>query len=410
MDINHMQGKKIAFAASGGLDSCTITHWLSRKGVEVICFTADLGQPDEANFDEIKERMLKSGASAFVAVDLKNEMAEMGLAVIQANAKYEGNYWNLTGAARQVIMKGLLPKIKERGITIFSHGATGRGNDQVRFQVIGAMLDPTLEFYAAWRDQEFLNEFQGRKEMLAYCNNHKIPIKASVDKPYSTDANLLGLTHEGGLLEGLETRMKFVEPEIGQWPEHAESIPEQFSITFKNGRPTHVNGQEMSLVDIFEYFNLNGGKHGIGIAENLVENRFVGVKSRGVYESPAMVILSYTYQQLLQQILDRRAVQFYQNTAAYLGGQLYQGYWLDLGSQMARKAVDELTNLVSGDVIFEAYRGNLSYISSKNVKHGLYTNEGSMEAEGQFDHKDSEGLLNILTISARTASLSGQIK
>ncbi|WP_413741632.1 argininosuccinate synthase [Sodalis sp. RH15] len=410
MGINRIKGKRIAFAASGGLDSCTITHWLSRRGVEVICFTADLGQPDEDNFDEIKNRMLRSGAAEYVSVDLKNEMAEMGLAVVQANAKYEGNYWNLTGAARQVIMEGLLPEIKSYGINIFSHGATGRGNDQVRFQIIGTMLNPNLEFYAAWRDQEFLDEFRGRKEMLAYCSQNNIPVKASADKPYSTDANLLGLTHEGGRLESLQTQMKFVEPGIGRWPEWAEPVPEQFTIVFDKGRPVQINNSKMSLVEIFKYLNVNGGKHGIGIAENLVENRFVGVKSRGVYESPAMVILSYSYQQLLQQILDRRAIQFYQTTASFLGGQLYQGYWLDLGSQMARKAIAELTNLVSGEVTFEAYRGNLSYIASRNVRHGLYTNEGSMEAEGEFDHHDSEGLLKILTISARTASLSGQIK
>ncbi|ERT14588.1 argininosuccinate synthase [Photorhabdus temperata] len=409
MNINELRGKTVAFAASGGLDSCTITHWLAEQGVKVICLTADLGQPDENDFEEIKQRMLASGASESISVDLRNEIAEMGLEVIQTGAKYEGNYWNLTGAARQVIVKGLIPKLKEYNITIFSHGATGRGNDQVRFQVIASMLNPNISFYAAWRDPNFLKQFKGRKEMIAYCQQNNIPIKATADKPYSTDANLLGLTHEGGALENLETKMQFVKPGLGKWPIDSADIPQILQITYDQGRPVKIGGKEQTLVEVFEMLNAIGGEHGIGIAENLVENRFVGVKSRGVYESPAMVILAYSYQQILQQLLDKRSLTLYQHISAYLGTQLYQGYWIDLGSRMARKAISELTKLVSGDVTIELYKGNLSYISTQNIKYSLYNKEGSMENEGSFDHADSEGLLNILTLNARTAALSGHI-
>jgi argininosuccinate synthase len=408
MNVNDLSGKRIAFAASGGLDSCTITHWLARHDVEVVCFTADLGQPDEANFEEIENRMKASGAAEFIAIDLKDEMAEMGLSVVQCNAKYEGNYWNMTGAARQVIVKGIIPKLHETEISVFSHGATGRGNDQVRFQVIAAMMDPTLQYYAAWRDPIFLAEFKGREAMLEYCERNHIPIKASKAKPYSTDANLLGLTHEGGALESLQTSMQFVVPGLGNWPVNAPSDGETVTIKYACGRPVKINEKEMRIKHIFELLNEIGGKHGVGIAENLVENRFVGVKSRGIYESPALTILGYCYQQLLQQILDKRALQFYQSSASFLGTQLYQGYWIDLGSKMARRGVAELARLVTGEVKIQLYKGNISYLSTDKVEHGLYTKEGSMENEGSFDHQDSEGLLNILTIGAKTVALAGQ--
>ncbi len=409
MDVRSLRGKRIAFAASGGLDSCTITHWLSLQGVEVVCFSADLGQPDENNFENIGKRMRASGASDFYAVDLKKEMAEMGLLVIQANAKYEGNYWNMTGAARQVIVNGIVPKLDKHHIDIFSHGATGRGNDQVRFQVIASMLNPKLSYYAAWRDLNFLSQFKGRKEMLDYCEKHHIPVKTSRDKPYSTDANLLGLTHEGGALESLQTNMQFVKPGLGNWAQQAPNQPETVTLSFIEGRPIKINGEEKELVSIFEMLNELGGKHGVGIAENLVENRYVGVKSRGVYEAPAMVILAYCYQQLLQQILDKRALQIYQHVSLYLGTQLYRGYWMDLGPRMARSCVTEMNQFVSGNVSIELYKGNLYYVSTSSVTHGLYNKEGSMENEGSFDHRDSEGLLNILTLNAQTIALAGQV-
>jgi argininosuccinate synthase len=409
MNANDLRGKTIAFAASGGLDSCTITHWLANQGVNVVCFSADLGQPDESDFNAIEKRMVESGASAFVGIDLKNEMAEMGLSLVQANAKYEGNYWNMTGAARQVITRGIISKLRDFDIDIFSHGATGRGNDQVRFQVIASMLNPNLKYYAAWRDGQFLSEFKGRSAMLAYCEKHNIPVKASKDKPYSTDANLLGLTHEGGALESLQTPMQFVTPGLGNWPVDAPDEPRLIKISYLNGRPIEVDGQREGLVQIFRYLNQLGGWHGIGIAENLVENRFVGVKSRGVYESPALNILGYCYQQLMQQLLDKRALQYYLQAGLYLGTQLYQGYWVDLGSRMARQSIAEVSKLATGTVTIQIYKGNVSYVATEKVKHGLYNMEGSMEDEGSFDHKDSEGLLNILTLSAKTAAKAGQI-
>ena len=203
MNVDDLKGERIAFAASGGLDSCTIVHWLSARGVKVVCMTADLGQPDETSFDDIRRRMRASGADEFVAMPLQETLSEIGLAVIQAQACYEGRYWNTTGAGRQAIVQGLVQQMRKLDLSIMSHGATGRGNDQVRFQIGANLLNPDLKVYAPWRDPAFLDSFSGRQQMIEYCEQHAIPIRATRDKPYSTDANLLGLTHEGGALERL---------------------------------------------------------------------------------------------------------------------------------------------------------------------------------------------------------------
>lgn len=410
MKASDLKGKTIGFAASGGLDSCTITHWLSSQGVKVICFTADLGQPDEDNFSDIKERMLASGALDFISIDLKKEIAEIGLELIQCNARYEFGYWNLTGAARQVIVNGIVRNLKPYNLNIFSHGATGRGNDQIRFQIIASMLNPNLDFYAAWRDEEFLKNFKGRKEMIDYCITHKIPIKASSEKPYSTDSNLLGLTHEGGLLEDLKNSVYEVEPELGFWPKNCPDEALTIKLTFENGIPKKLNNDTVSLIDLFSKLNHIGGVHGVGIAKNLVENRIIGVKSRGVYESPAIEILGNCYQYLLSIIVDKRTLETYKYMSNELGNRLYEGYWIDLNSTIIKSAIKKITNLVNGEITIELYKGKIQIISVKNVKNSLYTLDGSMENEGNFDHADSEGLVKILTLSARNISNAQQVE
>jgi len=203
--LDTLKGKTVAFAASGGLDSCTITRWLTENGVRVVCFTADMAQPDESDFDSVRTRMLACGAQEFVRIPLHDAIAEAGLDIIQAQAYYEGRYWNTTGIGRHVIVEGMVKEMRRHKISILSHGATGRGNDQVRFQLVTNMLAPEFEVYAPWRDEAFLSKFRGRTEMIDYCNERKLPIRATKESPYSTDANLLGLTHEAGKLESLET-------------------------------------------------------------------------------------------------------------------------------------------------------------------------------------------------------------
>jgi argininosuccinate synthase len=410
MKAQDLKGKTIAFAGSGGLDSCTITRWLTDMGVQVVCFTADLGQPDEEDVSAIRDRMLLAGAKEFVLLPAREGIAEAGVQVIQAQACYEGRYWNTTGIARCVLTKAMVEEMKKRGLTIFSHGATGRGNDQVRFQLITNMLAPEFEIYAPWRDEEFLSRFPGRSEMIDFCQEKGLPVTASKEKPYSTDANLLGLTHESGMLEALTTPAQFVKPIMGCYPTDAPDTAEEFTVRFEQGRPVAINGQPLDLVDAFLQANAIGGKHGVGIGTHLVENRFVGIKSRGVYESPGVEILGTCYAYLLQLILDRRAREFFDQLSLLIAKQIYQGYWFDLATQMALQAIQCTAKLMSGSITVSIYKGNISFVAATDVPHSIYSEENaSMEGVGDYNHTDSEGLLRVFGVSARVLATSGQI-
>ena len=411
MKAQDLNGKTIAFAGSGGLDSCTVTRWLTDLGVNVVCFTADLGQPDEDDVSAIRDRMLLSGAKEFVLLPVRESIAEIGLQLIQAQACYEGRYWNTTGIARCVLTQAMVEEMKQRGLTILSHGATGRGNDQVRFQLITNMLAPDFEVYAPWRDESFLARFPGRSEMIDFCQEKGLSVTATKDKPYSTDANLLGLTHESGLLEALTTPAHFVKPIMGCYPADAPNEAEQFTVRFEQGRPVAVNGASVTALEAILQANAIGGKYGIGIGTHLVENRFVGIKSRGVYESPGVEILGTCYAFLLQLVLDRRAREFYDQLSLLIAKQIYQGYWFDLATQMALKAIGCTVELMTGTIAVSLYRGNISFVSATDAPHSIYSEENaSMEAVGDYNHSDSEGLLRVYGFSARALATSGQIK
>ena len=408
--VTQLKGKTVAFAASGGLDSCTITRWLVDNGVNVVCFTADMAQPDESDFDTVRTRMMACGARDYVRIPLHDAIAEAGLDIIQAQAYYEGRYWNTTGIGRHVIVAGMLPEMKKRGITILSHGATGRGNDQVRFQLVTNMLEPTFEVYAPWRDEAFLAKFRGRSEMIDYCNERKLPIKATKDAPYSTDANLLGLTHEAGKLESLETPPSFVTPGMGVHPTKAPDAPETVAIRFEKGRPIAINSKSVSMYEAIRVANQLGGKHGVGICYHLVENRFVGIKSRGVYEAPGMELLGTAYFYLLQLVLDRRSRELFDQLSLMLAKQVYQGYGYDLASRVATDAVRSFAQLMTGTIAVSLYKGNTHFQSATDVPHSLYSEaNASMEAIGEFDHADSEGFLRVLSVSARALAAMKQV-
>ena len=411
LTVTKLKGQTVGLAASGGLDSCTSTKWLKESGVKVVALIGDLGQPDEKNINDVPKRMLACGAIDAVVVDAKSAIAEAGLKVVQAQAKYEGGYWNTTGIARHVTVAALLPELRKRGIKIFSHGATGRGNDQVRFQLPPNMLMPEIEIYAPWRDPAFLADFGGRKEMIKFCQKHKLPIKATVKKPYSTDANMLGLTHEAGKLELLTTSADFVKAEMGNWPAQAPDKAEIVEIQFNEGRPNYFDREVYGPVDMFYMCNQVAGRHGIGIGLHTVENRFVGIKSRGVYEAPGMELLGKCYEYLLQVILDRRATKEFAQLSALLAEQIYQGYWYDTASQIARLGVNKIAQLVTGTVRVKLYKGNIIYQSITDVPHCLYSDTAaSMEKVGSFNHEDSEGFLGVLGVSARALAAAGQIE
>ena len=410
MTANDLKGKTIAFAASGGLDSCTVTRWLTELGVTVVCFTADMAQPDEPDFADVEKRMRACGAADFIALDLKDSIAEAGLEIIQSQSCYEGRYWNTTGIGRHVIVAGMVRAMKKKGIAILSHGSTGRGNDQVRFQLCTNMLAPEFEIYAPWRDELFLKRFGGRSEMIDYCNERKLPIKASKDAPYSTDANLLGLTHEAGKLESLESGPWFITPGMGVLPLVAPDIAERVTVRFEQGRPVALNGKKSNAFEAIALANTIGGRNGVGIGSHLVENRFVGVKSRGVYEAPGMELLGSAYMYLLQLVLDRRARELFDQLSMFLSKQIYQGYGFDLASHMAREALAPTVKLATGTITLNLYKGQAYFASATDVPHQMYSeSNASMEAIGVFNHADSEGFLSVLQVSARALAANGQV-
>jgi argininosuccinate synthase len=259
-----------------------------------------------------------------------------------------------------------------------------------------------VQVYAPWRDDAFLEHFGGRREMIAFCQAKGLPIRATQDKPYSTDANLLGLTHEAGKLEHLDVAADFIEAEMGAFPKQAPDEAESFSVELERGLPVRVNGESVDPTQALVNANEIGGRHGVGIGIHTVENRFVGIKSRGVYESPGMSLLGACYELLLQQVLDRRARRFYDSVSAALAEQIYQGYYYDLGSLMMRRSLAPVVELLTGSVSVSVYKGTVIYQSSGGVTHSLYSPElSSMEAIGDYDHRDSEGFLNVLSVGAK---------
>lgn len=411
MKASDLKGKTIGFLASGGLDSCTVVHWLTSKGVRVVTFTADLGQPDEVSLDDVAKRMTACGAVEAVVVDLREKMAEAGMKAIQAQARYEGEYWNTTPLGRYVTLEGILPHLIDREITVMSHGATGRGNDQVRFQLITNMLTPDVEVYAPWRDDEFLAELGGREDMLAYCAANGVPIKPPRISKYSTDANILGLSHEAGELESLDTAANFVSPEMGVRPVDAPDVPENVAITFFKGRPTAINGESFTgLAHLFEEANQIAGRNAVGINTHMVENRIVGTKSRGIYEAPGMQLLGQAYFYMLQLVLDRRSRRLFDFCSGYYAEQIYNGYGEDTGSQLASDVIGQIASMVNGTVTVEIYKGSLQFVGMSETSHSLYVeaNASMSDVEG-FDHQDSEGFLRVLGIGSRALALNGQV-
>ena len=396
---------KIAGAVSGGLDSCTIAHWLNSKGFSVHGYTVDLGQPDEESLDAVKDRMIGCGAESAHIIPGQEPLAEAGLKVIQAQSRYEGGYWNTTGIARPITVRAMLPELQKQNIGVLFHGATGRGNDQVRFQLASNTLDPDLKVYAPWRDPEFVAEFPGRIQMIEYCEANNLPIRPPRESRYSTDANFLGLTHEAGDLEDVTISPEFVEPGMGVWPWDAPDQHEIVTIRWEEGTPVSINGNKVDLVGVFTETNRIAGRHGVGIGTHVVENRFVGVKSRGIYESPGMELLGQSYEFLLQFILDRRARELFEHIGKVISNQIYQGYWLDLATTSALAALEPITRLATGTIAVRLYKGNIHFDTAEDtpqaMPHSLYTDDSSMEAMGSYDHADAEGFLKVLGISSK---------
>jgi argininosuccinate synthase len=408
MKLQDLKNERVGICVSGGLDSRTVTRRLLDEGFDVIGFTADLGQPDEKDINDVDVRMAETGVITHI-VDLKAEMAEACFLVLKAQARYDGGYWNSTGIARAVTVYGLLGAMREQGCTVLSHGATGRGNDQVRFERYTNVLAPDFKVYAPWRDPGLLEEFPGRKEMAAYLRVKGIEADVGPKKRYSTDANLCGLSHEAEDLEHLTTAARIVDPIMGVWPEDAPDKVETVTLRVEQGRVVAINGDAVNPLEAMIEANAIGGRNGIWM-RNALENRIIGTKSRGVYEAPGMEIMGHAIQTVYQATLDRRANLLFSNLSRLLSDQIYDGRLYDPASQAALAAVDSMAQYANGTVELGLYKGNIYFQALTDCPHSLYSEaDASMEASDGLNPASSQGWLEVSSVEALTMAGAGQI-
>ncbi len=408
MRIEQLTGEKIGVCVSGGLDSKTVTTRLKQAGLDVLCFTADLAQPDEKDITDIRRKMAPTGAETII-VDLKDDMAEACFDVIRCQATYDGGYWNTTGIARAVTVRGLIEKLQENGCTVLAHGATGRGNDQLRFERYTNVLAPKMSVYAPWRDPTLLAEFPGRKEMAAYLMAQGIEADVGPRKRYSTDANLAGLSHEAEDLESLQTGCEIVEPIMGVWPQHAPDAVESVTLRFERGRCVAINGANKTPLEIMLAANAIGGKNGIWM-KNALENRVIGTKSRGVYEAPGMELLGTGLAYVYQATLDRRSSDLFRHLSKLVSDQIYDGRYFDPSTQAAQAGIGALAARATGTVQLGLYKGNIYFQKLIDCPHSLYNEaDSSMEASDGLNPASSQGYVEVQSVEAKAMALAGQI-
>jgi argininosuccinate synthase len=409
MKLKDLQGEKVGICVSGGLDSKTVTKKFVDLGIDVACFTADLGQPDEEDISGVIEKMAPCGADTEV-VDLKDEMAEACFDVIKCQAMYDGGYWNSTGIARAVTVKGLVAAMQKQGCTVLAHGATGRGNDQMRFERYTNVLNPDMKVYAPWRDAELLEEFPGRLEMVEYLRAAGIEAFPGGEKRYSTDANLAGLSHEAEDLESMETPCTIVQPTMGVWPADAPDEVETVEVRFEQGRCVAINGAAVTPLDAMVQANTIGGRNGIGF-KNALENRIIGTKSRGVYESPGMELLGQCLVSVYQATLDRRAALLFGQLSKLVADQVYDGRYYDPVTTAAKAAIDVFAASATGIVKVDLYKGNILFHSLTDCPASLYNEaDSSMEASEGLNPVSSQGFAEIQSVEARSLARAGQVR
>ncbi|HYY55716.1 MAG TPA: argininosuccinate synthase [Pyrinomonadaceae bacterium] len=379
--------QKIVLAYSGGLDTSVMLRWLKeRYRCEVVCYCADVGQGEE--LEGLEAKALATGASKLYVEDLREEfLRDYVWMAVKANAVYEGVYLLGTSLARPVIAKRQIEIARREGADAVAHGATGKGNDQVRFELTYYALEPEIKVVAPWREWEF----KGRTELIAYSREHGIPVTATTAKPYSTDRNLMHVSYEGGILED---PWREPPPDIFQLtkaPEEARSEPESVLIGFERGEPVHVNGERLGPVALLESLNELGGAHGIGRVD-LVENRFVGMKSRGVYETPGVTILQAAHRALESITLDREVMRLRDSLGVKFAESVYYGFWFAPEFELMRKLIDETQKDVTGDVRLKLYRGN-TVVTGRRSPRSLYDERlATFEAEEIYNQRDAGGL------------------
>ena len=408
MTIDDFTGEKLGICVSGGLDSKTVTKKCVDLGIDVVCFSADLAQPDEEDISAVAKKMAPCGADTII-VDLKDAMAEACFVMIKAQAQYDGGYWNTTGVARAVTVKGVIPAMQAHGCTVLVHGATGRGNDQMRFERYTNVLAPAMKVYAPWRDPAMLELFPGRKQMAEFLNAAGIEAFPGGAKRYSTDANLAGLSYEAEDLESLETASTIVEPQMGVWPHDAPEKRETVTVRFERGRCVMINGMAVGPLDVMLQANAIAGRNGVGI-KNALENRIIGTKSRGVYEAPGMELLGTCLQQVYFAVLDKRASALVASLSPLVATQVYEGRMFDPATRAALSAIDTLAEPATGMVTVELYKGNIYFTSLTDCPGSLYNEaDSSMEASEGLNPISSQGFAEIQSVEAKALAKAGQI-
>ena len=398
-------GQKVGIAFSGGLDTSAALLWMKKKGAQPFAYTANLGQPDEPDYDEIPRKATAYGADKAVLVDCRQQLAAEGLAALQSNAFHISTggvtYFNTTPLGRAVTGTMLVAAMKEDNVNIWGDGSTFKGNDIERFYRYGLLTNPKLKIYKPWLDQTFIDELGGRKEMSEFLIANGFDYKMSVEKAYSTDSNMLGATHEAKDLEHLSSGIRIVNPIMGAafWKPEVDVKAEEVTVRFEEGVPVALNGKELgSLVDLILEANRIGGRHGLGMSDQ-IENRIIEAKSRGIYEAPGMALLHIAYERLVTGIHNEDTIEQYRINGLRLGRLLYQGRWFDPQAIMLRETAQRwVARAITGEVALELRRGNDYSILNTESPNLTYAPERlSMEKveDAPFSPADRIGQLTM---------------
>ncbi len=395
--------KKVVLAYSGGLDTSVILKWLIETyQCEVIAFSADIGQEDELT--EVREKAIKTGASKVYIDDLRDEFVKNYVfPAFRANAIYEGQYLLGTSIARPLIAKRQMEIAKIEGADAVSHGATGKGNDQVRFEITYLALNPQIKIIAPWREWDM----NSRSELMAYAQKQGIKVSSTPSKPYSTDRNLLHISYEGGILEDPWNPPPDDIFTLTVSPKQAIDQAETIDISFEQGNPVSINGKTMGPADLLKTLNQLGGRHGIGRVD-LVENRFVGMKSRGVYETPGGTLLRSAHMALESITLDREIMHLRDSLIPKYASLIYNGFWFSPEMRLLQQLIDQTQQYVSGDVRLELYKGNCRVLGRKS-EQSLYRKDfATFEGDTVYSQKDAEGFIRLNALRIRIQSMLGR--
>ena len=390
--------KKVVLAYSGGLDTSVILKWLIEEyQADVVAYTADVGQGDEV--EAARAKALQTGAVEAIAEDLTEEfVTDFVFPALRANAVYEWYYLLGTSLARPVITKGLIRVAEETGADAISHGATGKGNDQVRFELSAYALKPDIKVIAPWREWKL----RGRADCVAYAKQHGIPIPVTPDKPYSTDANLLHISYEGGVLENPWEAPPADMFNMTTDPEMAPDLPEWVTIGYEEGNPVSVNGEHLDPVALLRRLNALGGKHGVGRVD-IVENRFVGMKSRGVYETPGGTILHHAHKAVESITLDREVAHLRDELVPRYAEMVYNGFWFAPEREALQAFMDDVQRRVSGEARLKLYKGQVYVEGRRSDAFGLYDQATvTFEEDDVYEQADASGFIRLQALRLRT--------